>query len=441
MVQGLQPSWPADSIDAISILASGSQFSIVGTEADQVSLESERGAQFLNELAYDTKQGWLQIHSFDGHFDGGPFVLRLPRKKAWNIDLCAGWGELEIRDVAARLQIALGKGNVRVVDCRGVISVSSGQGNVLVENFTEQAVPARPPMPAFETPFAFYGPGKSWPQVENPWNWMSWDPDEWSEWGMQFGHQMRDWGQKFGQMFNGMEKTIPDAGITVNLSHGDASLRQITAKGCCVSTYKGNLKLERGAITDLILNNFHGELECNSILPGGSWMIKSNHGDLRLALPADTQARIDAATRNGDIRSDIPLVRVPRPGPDSGRGVRMVGSIGQPKAEDASSTAAQITLSARHAHIEIRLQKERSSVAPQAEPQTIIVTPPPVQPVANPPVSQAAPGTSGDAAAITTPIPADEVRPTRDAQQLAILQALSEGAISVEEAERLLTSL
>jgi len=150
-----------------------------------------------------------------------------------------------------------------------------------------------------------------------------------------------------------------------------------------------------------------GDIECESILPTGDWNLRANRGDVRLSLPSDTTARLDLTTRHGDIHSKTPLVRVTRQGPESWHGNRMVGSIGA----KTESAVHEIDVSTLSGDIEIQTQQTTSQYYEKSENE-------------NPP---AAPPVTKSVDVCDTP--------------LAVLTALSEGKISVDEAERLLREL
>jgi hypothetical protein len=432
----IQQTWALDAFDAVSILASSGQFTITGSDSDQVVLESEDGTFYLQDLFLQINQSWLQIRLPDEHHNASLLILRLPKRKAWVVDLSTWWGKIEVSHLDVRLQASLGEGDLAVIDCRGVLSLSCAKGKVTLDRFTELGVPERPPMPV-QTAAPNFGPGMDPKQPGDPWDWSDWGSREWTDWGLRFGEQARNWALQFSQMFGPVDRMNPNAGIYLHISKGDGDLRQISARSCSIFLSKGNLKLEGGQIHDLSLRAAHSNVDCKSILPVGSWGIKTNHGNVLLALPANTQSRIDAAARNGDIRSDAPLVRVPRPGPESGHAVRMVGNIGQSKGD-----TAQISLAVTHGNIKIELQKDRSSYSyaePNIRPEAEV---PPVDRKMEPePVT----GLQEAAPLQVNPSPSD--RPVQNSTpkaqdtQLAILQALSDGAISVDEAEQLLKNL
>lgn len=168
------------------------------------------------------------------------------------------------------------------------------------------------------------------------------------------------------------------------------------------------------------------------------------YGDIDLTLPADAQGRLDAATRKGDLRSDVPLVRVARPGPESHGGGRMVGALGS-----AESARAQIDLVTQHGDISIHLgPASRRTPVPDSQPaEAASSSGPAVQPEG---VEGEAYPTADVQNVETNPATTENnhpvevqaaVEPRTEDPALAILQALEDGLINVEEADRMLQEL
>ena len=141
--------------------------------------------------------------------------------------------------------------------------------------------------------------------------------------------------------------------------------------------------------------------------------MRTGKGDLSVRIPARA-ARVEAATRHGDISSDLPQVKAARPGPASQRGGRTISVLGdEPRAE--------ILLETGHGDISVRL-----AGAPLQAPATTEW----IHAVAE--LVPAAP-------AIRTPTIVQQADPKATA--LAVLESLSRGELSVTEAEALLRSL
>ncbi|HVN55672.1 MAG TPA: DUF4097 family beta strand repeat-containing protein [Anaerolineaceae bacterium] len=430
----IQQTWPVEAFDSIQILAYEWELNLLATEGDQVILESEESSFTPADRILEVNQGWLQMGMMEDHGGHSKFDLRLPQRKPWTVEVSTWKGKIEVHNLELRLNAALGKGELYATNCQGQFSISGGDGKVVLENCSEKEMPSRQNPPEFE---AMSNPFEN-PSPQDPardsWDWFDWSSRDWSDWGQRFSSQARVWGLKFGRMFAPMGRMVPNAGISIQLAKGDVTVERIHADSCSVAISRGNLKIQHGTVKDLALTNSHGDIECSAVLPAGSWEFQSNHGDLRIDLPADAQARIDAATRNGDIRSDIPLVRVPRPGPESRRGARMVGTVGQSRGE-----GAQISLLSNHGQIKIGLLKTASEYSARPEPpQEVEKT---IEPIAEGVAVEAdrpeVHHEPGQTAGRTERAPENALHQS----QLLILQALRDGAISVEEAERLLNSL
>ena len=434
----IERTWPVDAFDAISIWAPGIQLTIKGTDGDEVRLESQFSGQVLREFKLEPVERWLQVHMWDEYVSQAPFTLYLPKKKSWVVDCSAALGKIEVSDIQARLQITLQKGEINVTDCRGIFAITSGDGHVELKHCSEADMPERPAIsqgkPDFQT--STVGDGNMRSRFFR--NWRYWAAEDWADWGMEFSEKARAWGQQFGQFLDHMGWMPQKAGICLQMSKGDLRLEDIQASACLIKVSKGNAVLERGQISELDIFLSHGNLDCKSILPEGDWLIEASHGNIHLSLPSDTQARLDVATRQGDIHSEIPLVRVARPGPEARFGGRMVGTIGA-----MENISAQLSLAASHGDINIDVEQAKSQYphnAPTEQTSKKVETP----------SSQAVPENSGieeTAAAEDQSIPGKknsvpDVPPQREVDpRLAILQALRDGSISVDEAEQLLIKL
>jgi DUF4097 and DUF4098 domain-containing protein YvlB len=185
---------------------------------------------------------------------------------------------------------------------------------------------------------------------------------------------------------------------------GDVNMEDIDIKSCYIRTARGDARIKQGRIGAFDMKITAGDISCESCLPAGDWLIRANRGDLRLTLPSDTVARLDITTRHGDIQSKTPLVRVTRQGPESWHGNRMVGSIGA----KTDGKVPEIDISKLNGNIEIKTESARSPY-----------------------------NNTSDKEQNTTTNPASPTGAVYHSE-LEILTALSDGKISVDEAERLL---
>jgi hypothetical protein len=494
----LEQSWAIDAIDAISIKVPETRWTIEGSSDDRIILVGDVDERQAQNVMIQVVDRWLQIHQSERP-RGMHFTLRLPRQKAWVIDLSAWWGEIHVKDLQTRLQVRIGKGDLRVEHCDGHFDLVCGQGNVEVKDCTEMEMPPRPPLPVVdESPDVAMHRERGEFRSEfrprrsgSPWDWMSWNEEDWTHWGLDLAEQATSWASYLSRFFTNMDWKPGQTAIHLQTGKGDLSLEHVEAETCSLWLGKGDVKMDKGRIANLEAYAGRGDIKCQGILPMGDWAIKTSHGNIDLTLPSDTQAKLDLATRRGDIRSDIPLVRVARPGPESRHGGRMVGTIGDvdgkssgfaPSAraqvriragrwtmvdkefrvgdsDDAGDGTAAISLATVNGDIKIELQ------GPSSYPARPPFTPKPVKETANtgaimteenssarvPSEPSAATGVSAEPVVPTAP-PAAETTPSQpssatvplppaDDPQLAVLQALSQGQISVEEAERLLRNL
>ena len=378
----VEQTWPADAFDAISIKVQRGKFVIQGTDGDQVKLEGDIAARYSKNLELGPTERWLKICT-SWIYGETQFTLQLPRSKIWTIDLFSGKAQFKAENIQARMHLWLGSGEVQIENCRGAFSVTSGNAEVKVKRFIEVITPIVPPLPREERHI----------RMDDPESWGEWG-EEWAQWGGGIG-------EKFLRGFFG-NTMGQNPGVNIQTGKGDMNLEDFDVKTCIARMAKGDAKLKRGRVVNLDIKVVSGDVECESCLPAGDWTIRSNRGDVRLALPADTTARLDLTTRHGDIQSKTPLVSVTRQGPESWHGNRMVGSIGA----KIEGKIPQIRVSTLSGDIEIKTQPITS---PYYE---------------NPPV---APPVSSRIEVYNTP--------------LAVLTALSDGKISIEEAERLLRGL
>lgn len=441
----IRRTWPSGDFDAIAIVAVDGEFEVEGTDGQEVVLEGEvdsdfpRGSTIHSGSTFDVQQTgrWLRIQML-GRPGETELRLRLPRQKAWVFEIGVARGDVEIRDVQARLHVNLGQGDVEIRDSRGVFAVHTGKGDVKLGRCAETNVPERPAMPQPEiatgamagTASAFawsWGPGFGWPGhgPGEPWRCGEWLRDwmgsiPWQEW---FGAAWEKWGQFLG---------TSGQGLNVGVARGDVSLSQVDTSSARIRIGSGDFRLQGGQIDRLQVRLGRGDVECDAIPAAQStWSIDIRHGDIKLGLPADAAARLDVATRHGEIRSDFPLVRASRPGPEARHGSRMVGAIGR------GENPAQISLTTLRGDISIRRIE-----ATRAEPQEDRIA---ADQQKWTPTGETRPASPEHTPPATTPEPAPASpgngTPPAPDPRLAILESLSRGEITVEEAAVLLEQL
>jgi Toastrack DUF4097 len=433
MMAKLSQTWSMETFDAIHILVPETRFVIKGVDGDQVILEGDLDERTMGDFQLQVVDRWLQIRQLQRP-RGTHFTLRVPKKKTWVIEHSAWRGEVHVEDLVARLQIKIGKGEIQVEHCQGMFDLVVGDGEVRVADCVETQVPEYPPEPQSEP-----SPKAEAPEAETTadahsksksktgWDWWTWDEQDWTEWGLQFAEQATTWANQFSRFFTHWDWKPWQVGMHFQTGKGDVQVERVDAESCAVWVGKGNATWENGRIADLETFVGHGDIRCEALMPRGVWTLKTTNGHVHLSLPADAQTKLDAATRHGDIRSDIPLVRVARPGPESRHGRRMVGTLGQPDGKPA-----EITLVAVNGDIRIELRP--SAGAHPAKPATETR---PVEASGMEENRNATAASPSAPQAKTETVQPNDAAPAFDSE-LAVLQALGEGRITVEQAEQLL---
>jgi hypothetical protein len=153
----------------------------------------------------------------------------------------------------------------------------------------------------------------------------------------------------------------------------------------------------------------------------GEFDVETANGDIAVHVPAEQPLRVEALVSGGDVRSDIPLVSVGRPGP-RGATQRLVGGT-------SPGNGGRLNLRVRAERGDIRIRAMRYAPAAPSVPAA------PLAPTAPTPPAPPTPPTPP-----TPPMPAAP-RSEREEQINAILNQLASGSLDVAEAERLLEAL
>jgi DUF4097 and DUF4098 domain-containing protein YvlB len=106
---------------------------------------------------------------------------------------------------------------------------------------------------------------------------------------------------------------------------------------------------------DVRLQDEHGGIEI-SMLSLGNVQIDSRNGDIHLSVPDKAGFRLDARTRDGEIQSDFPELKID----NNDHEAKASGTVG--------NGASHIVLNNEHDGIEIRKATARASAAPPAPP-------------------------------------------------------------------------
>jgi hypothetical protein len=186
----------------------------------------------------DTGHGGLEIDGFNGplHLNTGHGHVQILDHEG-EADLRTGHGRIDIQRHNGRLRATSGHGDVQVVDAGGSIELKSGHGSVEVANPRELKLEVK----------------------------------------------------------NGM----------------------------------GGVRIEGGSLLGLHVRTGKGNVECAAALQPGQYDVNTGMGNIAFGLADGGSVRVDLQTSFGAIDSDLPLVQVGRSGPMGFGGGRMVGSIGE----------------------------------------------------------------------------------------------------------------
>ena len=419
----IERTWQEESLHEIDIVAHDCKVDIQGIDGNQVELKGDFSDHRSRELKLDCSGEYLKIHT-----DHSQFSLNLPKHKFWLISIFSGQGEIKARYIQARMRIMLGHGDIQVEDYRGWLAVGSGHGNLQLKHFIQ----IETEMPDFDSP--------SHQQIQGNDAGSAWDrfrgiETDIENWGEEIGEKIGWWALDLGRFFD--RAKFPNKDICINLQTGDGNveMEDIVAKTSILKLGRGNLKLKDINVANLVTNLTNGNVECQSALPSGDWMIKTARGNVQLSLPSNIGVRLDMATRNGNIESEIPLVRVARQGPESYSGMRMVGATGS-----GEGSLPELQISAVHGNIKIESEPpiNKPFIRPAAE---YLPSAPPEVNKAHVPLSPEKPDKSSSAEENGKGKPVSAGSKPEYDTQLVILKALREGQISVTEADQLLRTL
>ncbi|MFH1928583.1 MAG: DUF4097 family beta strand repeat-containing protein [Chloroflexota bacterium] len=330
------------------------------------------------------------------------------------IHLEAGNGDIKARTLAGRIELSAGSGDVKISEARGEwIKLNTGHGDVVIERVTGNTL-------------CTLGRGD------------------------------------IVAMSLGGEAEITSGAGDIVLSAMDALKAQ-------VSTGAGDILVHKGSLRELSASTRRGDITLQADLLEGQFDLTSKSGDVKVVLQPDANVRFEAATARGDLVSDVPGVKVGRPGPASRAGGRLVGVIGDGHAELSLHTSSgdvrirvlssltRVRESATQAWgealraVEIRSHGQEEHEWDREHPCS--------QPRSNTegaearettsldrehPCSQPLPNVEGaeDQEIVGEPAAsAGQGAPEEEATALRILEALQASEIDVDEAERLLAQL
>jgi hypothetical protein len=406
-------TWSPEAIDAINVTLLHGDIEIAGCDDDMVTLE-EGDERRRPSARCEIAGRWLLVQGAPGDRGETPLTLHLPRQKQWVVVASTIHGDIEISGLAARLDATTTHGDISVADCHGVLSVTTTAGDVTLENCRQSAAPEAPPLPRADEG------APEWPNSTVGTN--GWIEERVERRLAAVATEVQQAVARIPKALHnafGGQSPATDEGLIVQCGSGDIEMDDSDVDTCTVQMANGDVSLSGGRIARLRVSSSRGDISCDDVVPGTDWELETMHGDIGLTLPANVQARLDAATRHGEIRSDAPLVRVARPGPEPRHGMRMVGALGQ-----TGEHVAQIRMATTRGDIRIDLGENipltAEACARPNHPETRVMD---------------------DGAVAGADAPAAKANAGGYQSEMAVLQALSEGTITADEAERLLRSM
>ena len=341
--------------------------------SDEEELETTVAGGVLT-IKNRASSGWMGRNS--GRID---LVLSIPHDAPVALAAATGMGDVNIENIAGLREVHTGKGDVRAAGGSSSLSIKTGKGDVTVRTWRGDLQITT---------------GKGDVAVSD----------------LVGGLQMTTGA---GDTAIARWQAGSEATHQIKTGAGDVAVSQGQAHRLEVKTGRGDCTLQQVSLRRLDAHTGMGSLRLAGDPLGGQWEARTGKGDLSLALPAGIAARIEAATRHGSIHSELPQVKVARPGPASQHGGRTIVVLGE-------EPRAEIRLETIKGDIVVR----GSGAMPAA------VAPVPTRVTVEPPVPPAPP------APAASPAP-----PAPQVTAMSVLESLARSEISVDEAKALLRSL
>jgi DUF4097 and DUF4098 domain-containing protein YvlB len=244
---------------------------------------------------------------------------------------------------------------------------------------------------------------------------------------------------------------------------GDVEVRVKDEGALKIATGAGDITVHDGSLSSLSVQSGSGDVECTSILTGHRHQLVTGHGDITIAIADQPGARFQVLTRNGDVRSEYPLVAVGKQGRYSYGGGRFVGNIGDSTIDvELRTSSGDISIKRRGpSNANEQYSTSESSASRAAEsgsrradsnsfgfPPSAVVSPdvpiPPLAPLAPPSYMNTAESSSESSSQPEDHSAEDTTQPFRETggnPRLAVLENLQYGKISVAEAAKLLEAI
>ncbi len=356
---------------------------------DQIGLRARLHSDDESELVTTLANGVLIVKNRSDN--GWPLrnanridvVLTIPRDAAVVVTAKTSLGDVNVEGVPGLREILTGKGDVRAVGGSSPLTIKTGKGDVVVRTWRGDL---------------HVTTGKGDVAVSDLTG------------GLQMVTGAGDTTVERWQAGGGDHE--------IKTGSGDVTLRHGQAQSLEVSTGRGDCTLQAVALRSLRGKTGYGDFAIEGDPLGGQWDVRTGKGDLALALSATAAARVEAATRHGSVRSELPQVKAARPGPVSQHGGRTIMVIGdEPRAE-------------------IRLETNKGDIRVRAAGVTSTVVAVDRQPA----------GRGAEtlyAVRVEQPLQPMVVaeKGSDKSSALAVLESLARGELSVDEAETLLRAL
>lgn len=226
---------------------------------------------------------------------------------------------------------------------------------------------------------------------------------------------------------------------TVASGSGDIKLRGRHCDSFTAASGSGDVTVTGGSLGRSEMSTASGDIKCHAALGVSNYDLNASSGDISISIPRDLVARVDAATTRGSVTTDLPLVAINQRGPRNPHGKRLVGSTGDDRER------AEITLRTSSGDIDVRFSSRPAASGPSSSAFENLGDPGETPPAPETIPNSLASGYTGKQNDRTisfnvTPSGPSSSESTDDRKR-AILSALSDGAISVEEAGMLLDAI
>ena len=234
----MEYTWPVESFEAIGIRAHDVNISIRGTEGDEIRLECDGDEKHVTRLTVDHLGCWLWI-SIPTSGKSIQLILKLPKQKAWPIDIYARSVNFEAKDIWARLNLVFAKCEVQLNNFHGAFNLASWNAAITLKHCFEKEMPEIPSLPDSESKKRQKSLGINMP--------MTWGKEDWAQLGLDFSEKMvKGFIDQKGD--SGQQE-----GINIKAAKGDFQIEDTDAKTCTIKAARSDAKMKTVRISRLDL--------------------------------------------------------------------------------------------------------------------------------------------------------------------------------------------